>query len=461
MTTRSAALYERAQRVLVDGVSSPSRGPVNYSPYPLFMESGKGAELTDVDGNRYIDVMLGYGSLIHGHAHPRLVEAAQRAVERGALFATANQVEVEVAERICQMVPNVDRVRFASTGTEAAMAALRLARGFTGRTKFIKFEGHYHGWSDAYSVSSNPIPSPVRGRARGSVRTADTLGLGLGSVRDTIVVPWNDADAVEGALRRQAGKVAMIATEPVMANMGVIPPRPGYLEALRQLADRYDVLLYFDETVTGFRVAGGGAQARFGVAADIVTFGKALGAGFPVAAIGGRSKVMDGLARGAVYHPGTQNANPALLRIVNESLGLLTEKDGQAFRDLDGLAERLVVGLRQVIERSGHAAIVQNVGALLQIFFLRPEYESTLEIWDARSFGARVDTEKFSQFAHAMFDRGVYMSPSPVLNSVLSTAHTTWDIDRVVAAAADVLSGLPHRSSTSQSAGFGARAGSG
>jgi glutamate-1-semialdehyde 2,1-aminomutase len=453
LTNRSAELFERAQRVLVDGVSSPSRGPVNYSPYPLFMESGKGAELTDVDGNRYVDLMLGYGSLIHGHAHPRLVEAAQRAVERGALFATANEVEVEVAERLCQMVPNIDRVRFANTGTEAAMAALRLARGFTGRPKFIKFEGHYHGWSDAYSVSSNPIAPSVGGLSRGSVRTADTLGLGPGSLRDTIVVPWNDADLVEDALRRHAGSVAMIATEPVMANMGVIPARPGYLQDLRVLADRYDVLLYLDETVTGFRLAAGGAQARFGVAGDIVTFGKALGAGFPVAAIGGRSEIMDKLAGGAVYHPGTQNANPALLRIVNESLALLSENDGQAFGHLDDLSERLVLGLRRAINESGHAAIVQNVGALLQIFFLLPGYESTEEIWDARSFGTRVDTEKFSRFAHAMFSRGVYMSPSPALNSVLSTVHSVGDIDLVVAAASDVLSGLRHHSSTPQGAG--------
>jgi glutamate-1-semialdehyde 2,1-aminomutase len=246
-----------------------------------------------------------------------------------------------------------------------------------------------------------------------------------------------------------------------MANIGVIPARPGYLQALRQLADRYDVLLYLDETVTGFRVASGGAQARLGVSADIVTFGKALGAGFPVAAIGGRSEVMDRFARGAVYHAGTQNANPALLRIVNASLGLLDENHGQAFRHLDGLAERLAVGLRRAIQASGHAALVQNVGALLQIFFLRPEYESTQEIWDARSCGARVDTEKFSRFAHAMFDRGVYMSPAPVLNSVLSTAHTASDIDHVVAAASDVLMELPQGSMTARAAGFASRAASG
>jgi glutamate-1-semialdehyde 2,1-aminomutase len=442
-TTRSAELFERALRVLVDGVSSPSRGPVNYSPYPLFMHSGKGAELTDVDGNRYVDIMLGYGSLIHGHAHPRLVEVAQQAVEQGALFATASEIEIEVAERICQMVPHIERVRFASTGTEAAMAALRLARGFTGRSKFIKFEGHYHGWCDAYSLSSNATPTSVVEQPGGPAQYLDTLGLSLGSVRDTIVVPWNDPDPVEDALRRYSGEVAMIVTEPVMANMGVIPPRTGFLQALRQLADRYGVLLYLDETVTGFRVAGGGAQELFGVAGDIVTFGKALGAGFPVAAIGGRSEVMDAFARGRVYHAGTQNANPALLQVVRESLDLLRDDDGAAFRRLDGLAERLVVGLRHAIARSRHAAIVQNVGALLQIFFLLPGHESTEEIRDMAAFRANVDTQKFARFAHVMFDHGVYMSPSASLNSVLSTVHTVGDVDHIVAAAADSLLDLP------------------
>lgn len=443
VTSRSAGLFERGQRVLVDGVSSPSRGPLNYSPYPLFMASGRGAELCDVDGNTYVDVMLGYGSLIHGHAHPRLVEVAQRAIERGALFATATEIEIEVAEQICEMVPHVERVRFASTGTEAAMAALRLARGFTGRSKFIKFEGHYHGWYDAYSVSSNVSPSVVIEQPDGRPQGLDTFGLTAGSVCDTIVLPWNDADRVEDALKRHSGEIAAIVTEPVMANMGVIPPRAGYLQALRELADRYDVLLYVDETVTGFRLAAGGAQQRFGVAADIVTFGKALGAGFPVAAIGGRSDVMDAFARGRVYHAGTQNANPALLQIVSESLRLLSRDDGLAYRKLDSLADRLVAGLRHAIGGAQHPAIVQNVGALLQIFFLLPGHESTESIWDMATFGVSVDTQKLAQFAHRMFELGVYMSPSASLNSVLSTVHTLADVDHVVAAAAEALRSLP------------------
>src|SRR5438270_89804 len=240
-TTRSAELFERARRVLVDGVSSPSRGPLNFTPYPLFMTGGEGGEIVDADGNRYVDLMLGFGALIHGHAHPRLVAALREASGRGALLATASEIEVEVAERLVRMVPGAERIRFANTGTEACMAALRLVRGVTGRSKVVKFEGHYHGWSDAVSVGSNP----------GALAHPDSLGIPDGPLADTIVLPWNDAARVEAALAEHAGEIAAIVTEPVMANMGVIPPADGYLAELRRLADEHHALLWIDETVTG------------------------------------------------------------------------------------------------------------------------------------------------------------------------------------------------------------------
>lgn len=416
-TERSAALFERAQRVLVDGVSSPSRGPLNYHPHPLYMARGAGGRMTDVDGNEYVDLMLAFGALIHGHAHPRLVEAMRRAVENGALTATASEIEVEVAERIAAMHPCAEVVRFANTGTEACMAALRLLRGHTGRDKIVKFEGHYHGWADAYSLNSNMPGGP----------DVDSLGIPWGALEDTIVLPWNDADAVEAALRAHEGEVAAIVTEPVMANMGVIPPEPGYLEALRELADRYGVLLYVDETVTGFRLGPGGACGRFGIRADLVTFGKALGAGFPVAAIAGPREIMASLEGGRVLHYGTQNANPALLAVVDESLQMLDEA---AFSRLESLAERLVSGLRDALRGQ---AIVQNVGPMFQVYFTEAD-----AIRSYRDFGAHVDRERFNRFVHALFDECVYTSPSPALHSVLCTAHTEADVDRVIAAAASV-----------------------
>ena len=421
-TTRSAELFERARRVLVDGVSSPSRGPLNFRPYPLFMTGGEGGEIVDADGNRYVDLMLGFGALIHGHAHPRLVAALRDASGRGALLATASKIEVEVAERLIEMIPGAERIRFANTGTEACMAALRLVRGVTGRPKIVKFEGHYHGWSDAVSVGSNP----------GALDEVDSLGIPEPALADTIVLPWNDADRVEAALSEHAGEVAAIVTEPVMANMGVIPPADGYLAELRRIADEHDVLLWIDETVTGFRLAAGGAQEQFGVHADLVTFGKALGAGFPVAALAGPAAVMDALAGGRVLHYGTQNANPALLAVVRESLDLLTP---DAFAHLERLAKQLVEGLREAIADAGTAALVQNVGPMLQVFFLAPGSEDVDAIRDARDFSSHVDRERFRAFAHALFEEGVYLSPSTALHSVLATVHTQADVERVVHAA--------------------------
>jgi glutamate-1-semialdehyde 2,1-aminomutase len=425
-TTRSGELYDRALRVLVDGVASPSRGTVNYRPYPLFMTRGEGGEILDVDGNRFVDLMLAYGALPHGHAHPRLVRAAQEAVERSALLATATEIEVEVAERLTEMVPGAERVRFANTGTEACMAALRLVRGLTGRPKVLKFEGHYHGWSDGLSLGSN----------LGALDRLDSVGVPAAAIGDLVLCRWNDLDAAAAALDAHRGEVAAIVTEPAMANMGVIPPRPGYLEGLRALADEHGALLWLDETVTGFRLARGGAQERFGVRADLVTFGKALGAGFPVAALAGRAEVLDGLAGGRILHYGTQNANPALLAVVRESLELL---DHAAFARLDELAARLVTGLREAIAETRTPALVQHVGPMLQLFFLRAGQEDTAAIDDARDFERCVDADRFRTFAHRLFDRGVYLSPSAALHSVLATVHTEAQIDHVVEAARDAL----------------------
>jgi glutamate-1-semialdehyde 2,1-aminomutase len=422
-TTRSGELYERALEVLVDGVASPSRGTVNYRPYPLFMARGEGGEIIDVDGNLYVDLMLAYGALPHGHAHPRLVRAAQEAVARSALLATAAEIEVEVAERLTRIVLGAERVRFANTGTEACMAALRLVRGVTGRPKVLKFEGHYHGWSDGLSLGSNP----------GALDRLDSDGVPAAAVGGLVLCPWNDLDAAAAALEAHRGQVAAIVTEPVMANMGVIPPAPGYLAGLRALADEHGALLWLDETVTGFRLAPGGAQERLGVRADLVTFGKALGAGFPVAALAGRADVLDALAGGRILHYGTQNANPALLAVVGESLDML---DPPAFAHLDGLADRLVAGLRAAIDETATPALVQHAGPMLQLFFLREETDA---IRDARDFERAVDADRFRTFAHDLFARGVYLSPSAALHSVLATVHTEAQVDHVVEATRDAL----------------------
>lgn len=445
VTEGSRALFARAERVLVEGVSSPSRGPAHFSPYPLFMRHGEGAEIVDVDDNRYVDIMMAFGALIHGHSHPRLVSALQQAAEHGALFATASEVEVELAERLQQMIPSAERVRFANTGTEAAMGALRLARGYTGRDKILKFEGHYHGWSDAFSVSSNALPGNVAGHRNAPVPIPDSSGIPAGALQDTVVVPWNDADAAERALRAHPGQIAAIVSEPVMANMGVIPPEPGFLEALRTLADDHGTLLYLDETVTGFRLAPGGGQERFGVTPDISTFGKALGGGVPVAAIVGRADIMDALSGGRVLHYGTHNANPVLLAVALASVDLLLSDAAAAFSRLDALAGKLVAGLRAAISDAGVPALVQHVGPMLQVLFLRPGSEGVEHIRDARDFGAHVDPARFNRFAHALFEHGVYLSPLPGLHSVLSTVHDETHVERILRAARAALTQIGAR----------------
>lgn len=418
-TSKSEKLYQRAMQVLIEGGSSPSRGPANYEPYPLFIERGEGAHLYDVDGNRYIDWMMAYGALPLGHAHPLIVKAVTEAVAGGTLFAAATEIEIEVAELIQQMVPGVERVRFANTGTEAAMAALRLARGFTGRPKFIKFEGHYHGWHDDFMVNAHPQPIASLGHRNDPVKIADSSGLNRHALQDTIIVPWNDLDAVGRAIDTHRGQIAAVITEGIMANMGVIPPEPGYLKALRQLTQDNKILLILDETVTGFRIATGGCQQHYGVDADILTFGKALGAGLPVAAFGGRAEIMEALGWGGVLHYGTQNASRAGLFAARASLRELNRANGAAFRHLWAMGESLRAGLASLFQETKTNAIIQGVGPMLQIMFTdRPA------IRDYREFCAHVDRKRYQSLALALFKYGVYMSPSAALHSVSSLAHT-------------------------------------
>ncbi len=422
-TSKSKALFDRAMRVMVEGGSSPSRGPANYGEYPLFVERGSGSRIWDADGNEYIDWMMAYGALPLGHAHPTVVAAVAEAAASGTLFAAATEIEVEVAELLHRMIPGAERVRFANTGTEAAMAALRLARGYTGRPKFIKFEGHYHGWYDDFLVNAHPQPVASLGHRRDPIRIPDSSGLNRHALDDTIVVPWNDLEAVERALDANRGQVAAIVTEGIMANIGVIPPDPGYLRQLRELARATGVLFVLDETVTGFRIAPGGCQQHYGIDPDISTFGKALGCGFPVAAFVGRAEIMEALAWGGVLHYGTQNGSRAGLYAARASLRVLNENGGAAFQHLWQVGDQLSAGLRQVFEETRTPAIVQQVGPMLQIMFTeRPA------IRDFREFCAHVDRDRYRRLAWKLFARGVYMSPSAALHSVASLAHTEDDV---------------------------------
>lgn len=436
-TTRSRSLYERSTAVLIEGSSSSSRGPVNYGEYPIFMQRGKGSRLYDVDGNEYIDWMMGFGALPLGHADPEVAQAIAEAAATGTHFATATEIEIEVAELLQQMIGNAEVVRFANTGTEAVMAAIRLARGHTGRPKIVKFEGHYHGWYDDLSVSSNALPPAVLGLRTDPVKVPDSSGLNRYALEDTIVVPWNDLPALESTMENHRGQVAAIITEGIMANMGVIPAEDGYLHGLQALARKHGALFILDETVTGFRIAPGGCQEYYKLSPDITTFGKALGCGLPVAAFVGRREIMKSLAWGGVLHYGTHNGSRIGLHATRASLQKLNRDGGAAYRQIWQTAEQLCSGVRQIFKARGLDAIVQSVGPMFQIMFTKRS-----KISDCREFSAFVDRAAYQRLSHKLFEFGVYTSPAAGLHSIVTLAHSKEDVEFTLTALGRALDAL-------------------
>ena len=433
-TEKSRELFQRAIDVMIEGGSSPSRGPANYGEYPLFIDRAAGGHVFDVDGNEYVDWMMAYGALPLGHAHPAVVEALHEAAATGTLFAAASEVEIEVAEILQRTVPGAERVRFANTGTEATMAAIRLARGYTGRPKFLKFEGHYHGWYDDFLVNAHPQPVVSLGHRNDPVKIPDSSGLNRRALEDTIVVPWNDTAAVERALAANRGQIAAVITEGIMANMGVIPPAEGYLQFLREITRENEILLILDETVTGCRIAPGGCQDLMSVEADLVTMGKGLGAGLPVAAFMGSAEIMGALEWGGVLHYGTQNASRVGMFAARANLTELLRDDGTVYEHNWRIGERLAADLNGVFEDLTVPAMVKGVGPMLQILFTEKS-----EIVDYRAYCAHVDRPRYQRLALALFEEGVYMSPSAALHSVACAAHTDADVDHTVEAVRKVL----------------------
>ena len=429
-TEKSRQLYERTLGVLIEASSSSSRGPTNFGKYPIFMARGRGSRIYDVDGNEYIDWMMAFGALPLGHAHPEIVEAIAEAAATGAHFASATPVELEVAEIVQAMVPNAERVRFANTGTEAMMAAIRLARGVTGRPKILKFEGHYHGWHDDLLVSSNVMPPSALGLRSDPVKIPDSSGLNRTALDDTIVVPWNDLQALQRAVENHPGQIAAIVSEGIMANMGVIPPAKGYLQGLQELAKANGILFILDETVTGFRIAPGGCQEYYKLSPDLVTFGKALGCGLPVAALCGRAEVMDALQWGGVLHYGTHNGSRIGMYAARANLRVLARDNNASFRHTWRIAERLCEGYRELFRRKSLAVVVQNVGPMFQLMFTDQP-----AIRDYREFCQLVDRAEFQKFVLSLFPFGVYASPSAALHSIVTLVHTDEDVDRTLEAA--------------------------
>lgn len=428
--TRSAEWFERAQQSLVEGVNSPSRGAAVYTSGPILLERGKGSRVWDIDGNEYIDFMMSFGALIHGHAHPTLVKTVCGAMAEGSHFAAATSAEIDAAERLRRMVPSAEVVRFTNTGSEATMLALRLARAHTGRHKFLKFEGHYHGWYDPYLLNAHSHPPEQLGPVNNPARIPESEGIPPSIFADVMLAPWNDVAALERVLKQHGHELCAVITEPIMANMGCIPPREGYLRRLRELTQECGALLIFDEVVTGFRYAPGGCQQYYGVKPDISTFGKALGAGFPVGAVAGSRLILERMrwSEKMVLHYGTFNGHRLTMKVVAANLEMLCAEN--AYRKLHAVGNAAIAGLREVFRRHKLKAIVQGFGPMFQIYFTDQD-----AIHDYRDYCKYVDTKLYSRFVQRLLDRGIYMTPSNGLHWIISTAHTEADVEALLNAA--------------------------
>ena len=416
MTDRSTGLWGRAKELIPGGVNSPVRSFSSVGGEPFFVERGEGAYLYDTEGRRYVDYVLSWGPLILGHAHPVVTEAVARQLARGTSYGAPTEAEVDLAERIVRMVPSVEMVRLVNSGTEATMTALRLARAVTGRPLLLKFTGCYHGHADAFLVAA--------GSGVATLGLPNSPGVPQAVAAETVVLPFNDLDAVETLFGMRGEDISSVFVEPVVGNSGLIPPVDGFLEGLRRVTERYGTLLVFDEVMTGFRVAAGGAQERYGIDPDLTTLGKVIGGGLPVGAFGGRRELMEQMApAGPVYQAGTLSGNPLATAAGNAQLGFLETED--PFEDLASAAARLTRGVVSALTEAGIPATGSSVGSMWGVFF-SPEPVHSFE--DAQ----RADFETFRAFHRACLGRGVFLAPSPFEAGFVSTAHTPDVIDETL-----------------------------
>lgn len=421
------ALFARAKEFIPGGVNSPVRAFGAVHGIPRFIEKGENATLYDVDGKAYTDYVCSWGPLILGHANPYVLEAVEETMKKGLSFGAPTSLEVDVAELMVRMVPNIDQVRMVNSGTEAVMSALRLARGFTGRDKIIKFDGCYHGHSDAMLVKAGS----------GALTTGrpDSLGVPSGAAKDTLVAAYNDLNSVEKLFSENRGEIAAVIVEPVAANMGVVPPEPGFLPGLRKLCDQNGALLLFDEVITGFRLAPGGAQEVFDVRADIVTFGKIIGGGMPVGAYAARKEIMGYVAPvGAVYQAGTLSGNPVAMAAGLAQLRILHEHP-EVYVYIGALGKQLEHGLSFIAKKHHIPASVGRFGSILTFFFHNGPVRCGK---DARES----NTEAYAAFFNGMLESGSYFAPSQFEAAFLSAAHTQAELEKTLVAADTVLGGM-------------------
>jgi glutamate-1-semialdehyde 2,1-aminomutase len=421
--TRSQELFAEALRYIPGGVNSPVRAFRAVGGTPFFAQKAYGSRVEDIDGNAYLDYVCTWGPSILGHAHPDVIAAVKAAADRGTSFGIPNPLEVELARKICEWVPSVQKVRMTNSGTEATMTAIRLARGFTRRDKIIKFEGCYHGHVDSLLVKA--------GSGALTLGQPDSAGIPAALAALTLALPFNDANALRLAFERSKGEIAAVIVEPIPANAGLILPAPGFLETMRELCTAHGTLLIFDEVMTGFRVARGGAQELLGIRPDLSCFGKVIGGGLPVGALGGRADIMDFLAPlGPVYQAGTLSGNPLAMAAGLAQLKILEEQD--IFSELEKLGAQLETETRAALKSAGLNYVFYRIGSMFCLFFTG---QAVRNLDDART----ADLGHFARYFHAMLARGIYLAPSQFETGFISAAHTGQEIKRTAHAMRDAL----------------------
>lgn len=416
--SQSESLFEKAQKYIPGGVNSPVRAFKAVGGNPLFIARAKGARITDVDGNEFIDYVSSWGPMIFGHAHPRIVDAITRQAQLGTSYGAPTELETELAQKLVEAVPSIESVRLVSSGTEATLSALRLARGFTGRDKIVKFEGCYHGHGDSLLVKA--------GSGVLSLGLPDCPGIVSDLAKNTLTVAYNDAKAVEELFAKMGKEIACLIVEPVGGNMGVVPPQPGFLELLRKVTAESGTLLIFDEVITGFRVSYGGAQKLFGITPDLTCLGKIIGGGLPVGAYGGRKEIMDHIAPvGSVYQAGTLSGNPLAVTAGIEMLNLLSQPG--VYEDLEAKSERLCNGFKENVKQAGVTATFTRVGSMFSMFFTDQEIVNFESVKTS-------DTNLFKSYFNTMLEEGIYIAPSQFEAGFMSAVHTNNDIDQTIEA---------------------------
>ncbi|MCL1864722.1 MAG: aspartate aminotransferase family protein [Spirochaetes bacterium] len=413
--------FERAKKVLSGGVSSSARMPAAGTiQTPLYINRGAGSRVWDVDGNQFVDFLLSYGSLIIGHSHPKILNAMEKQIKLGTMFGTCNTAEVELAEQICKMVPCADQVRYANSGSEAIAGAIRAARGYTGKSKILKFEGHYHGWTDQLAVSNRPSAEEA-GNFETPASRPHSKGIPSGVVDDIIICPWNEPEILKNTLKKYNRQIAAIIAEPLVANNACIMPKSGYLELLRTESNKRDIILIFDEIVTGFRIAPGGVQEVYGIIPDLAVYSKAIGGGMPISAFAGKSEIMEPISKNTVKHGGTYNGNPISAIVALETIKVVNEKD--ALAQAYNVSNEIMEILRFEAKQNNINCIIQGLGPMFQILFTdREEVTNYRHLFD-------VDSLKFGIFRDTLLENGIHINSSYSACWFVSTVHTPDDVN--------------------------------